>query len=111
MRKRSDRQAAVPVVTGAEPSQAEQLRSRQKRYLLMMGLRLVCLLAGAVAYSVKLVWLIPICVVGMVVLPWMAVLLANDRPPLKPSRFTPVDVAPPADRTIEGPGTGRVIDQ
>jgi urea transporter len=107
----SGRRAAVTVITGAEPSQLDQLHSRQKRYLLMMGLRLVCLLTAAVAYSLKIRWAIPICVVGMVILPWMAVLIANDRPPLKPSRFRRGSDAPAADRAIEAPPPARVIDQ
>ena len=111
MHKRSERHAAVTVITEAEPSQLDQLKSRQKRYLFMMGLRLVCLLTAAMAYSLKIRWAIPICVVGMVALPWMAVLVANDRPPLKPSRFRRLPAAPPADRAIEAPGPGRVIDQ
>ncbi|MDP9240324.1 MAG: DUF3099 domain-containing protein [Actinomycetota bacterium] len=110
MRKRSDRHEPVLVITGAEPSQADQLHSRQTRYLLMMGMRLVCLLTAAVAYSMKVTWVIPICIVGMVVLPWMAVLIANDRPPLKASRFRRMTVAPPDERAVEGP-PGRVIDQ
>ncbi|MEP6695630.1 MAG: DUF3099 domain-containing protein [Pseudonocardiales bacterium] len=110
MSKRSDRHEPVLVITGAEPSQAEQLHTRQTRYLVMMGLRLVCLLTAAVAYSLKVAWVIPICIVGMVVLPWMAVLIANDRPPRKASRLAHLTPAPPAERTIEGP-SGRVIDQ
>jgi hypothetical protein len=39
------------------------------------------------------------------------VLIANDRPPLKPSRFRRLKVPPPADRVIEAPQRGRVIDQ
>lgn len=111
MRKPSERREPVQVITGAEPSQAEQQRSRQTRYLLMMGLRLVCLLTAAVAYSLEVTWVIPICIVGMLVLPWMAVLIANDRPPLKPSRFRRMTVAPPDDRAVEGRQSGRVIDQ
>jgi len=111
VRKRSDRHEPVLVITGAEPSEADQLHSRQTRYLLMMGLRLVCLLTAAVAYSQRVTWLIPICIVGMVVLPWMAVLIANDRPPLKPSRFRRLQPGPPDERAIEGPQPGRIIDQ
>ncbi len=77
----------------------------------MMGLRLLCLLTGAVAYRLHVVWLIPVCVVGMVALPWMAVMIANDRPPLKRSRFREVHVDAPVDRAIEAAPEGRVIDQ
>ena len=51
----------------------------------MMGLRLSCLIAGAVVISLKPpllpLWL-TLCAAGMVVLPWMAVIIANDRLPM-----------------------------
>jgi hypothetical protein len=85
-----DRRASVkkqperPVlITNAARSQGEQLRSREIRYVSMMGLRVACLIAGAILISVKPpllpLWLI-LCAAGMVLLPWMAVLIANDRP-------------------------------
>ena len=72
------------LITNAERSQDDQLRSREIRYALMMGLRVVCLIAGALlAYARVPLWQLwsALCVVGMVLLPWMAVLIANDRPP------------------------------
>ena len=72
------------VITGAARSQSEQLRSREIRYVSMMGLRAACLILGAVLISIKppllALWLV-LCVAGMVFLPWAAVLIANDRPP------------------------------
>jgi hypothetical protein len=72
------------LITNAAQSPSEQLRSRQIRYVSMMGLRAVCLILGAVLISVKPpflpLWLI-LCAAGMVFLPWAAVLIANDRPP------------------------------
>jgi hypothetical protein len=71
------------LITDAARSQSEQLRSREVRYVTMMGLRVTCLIIGAVLISVKPpllpLWLI-LCAAGMVLLPWMAVLIANDRP-------------------------------
>jgi Protein of unknown function (DUF3099) len=72
------------LITDAERSQDEQLRSREIRYVVMMGFRALCLLAAAilVGTGAPLLWLwIPICLFGMVVVPWLAVILANDRPP------------------------------
>jgi hypothetical protein len=72
------------VITDAETSRDEQLRARQIRYASMMGLRVVCLITGAVlaVQRVPLWWLwLPLCIAGMVLLPWMAVLIANDRLP------------------------------
>lgn len=71
------------VITDAERSPEEQFRSRQIRYVTMMGLRAACLVAGAVLVSVHPpllgLWLV-LCALGMVLLPWFAVLIANDRP-------------------------------
>ncbi len=79
------------VITEAEPSPAAQLRSRQIKYTVMMGIRAVCLIVAAVIVSMDVpysaLW-VGICIAGMVALPWMAVLIANDRPPKKASRFT-----------------------
>jgi hypothetical protein len=71
------------LITDAARSQNEQFRSRQIRYVTMMGLRAACLIAGAILISANPpllpVWL-TLCAVGMIVLPWAAVLIANDRP-------------------------------
>jgi hypothetical protein len=71
------------LITDAARSQDEQFRSRQIRYVTMMGLRAACLIAGAILISARPpllgLWLI-LCAAGMVVLPWAAVLIANDRP-------------------------------
>ena len=71
------------VITSAEPSPSEERRSREIRYLLMMGVRALCLVAAAVLASVRppLMWLwLTMCGVGMVVLPWLAVIIANNGP-------------------------------
>lgn len=109
MRKPGERQPPVAVITAAEPSQSEQLRSRQRRYLIMMGTRVVCLIAAAVLYAQHIFWAVPVLIVAMVALPWMAVIIANDRPPLKPSRFRRLPTAPGPDRSLAGPPAGRAI--
>ena len=71
------------LITDAQRSQDDQFRSRQIRYVTMMGLRAVCLIAGAVLISARPPWLplwLILCAAGMVFLPWAAVLIANDRP-------------------------------
>lgn len=77
------RRARPVVITNAEQSQDDQLHYREVRYLLMMSVRAVCLVAAAVLAAVHapLLWLwIPICLFGMIAVPWLAVILANDRP-------------------------------
>jgi hypothetical protein len=72
------------LITNAARSQRDQIRSREIRYVTMMGLRAACLILGAILISVRPpllpVWLV-LCAAGMVFLPWAAVLIANDRPP------------------------------
>jgi hypothetical protein len=103
------------VITNARPSPGAELRSREIRYVLMMSVRALCLVAAAVLVSVHapLLWLwVPLCLVGMVIVPWLAVILANDGPPKSRYRVggklhqpepPPQPALPPADppRVIE----------
>ncbi len=87
-----NRQPDRPVlITNAARSQDEQLRSRQIRYMIMMGTRIGFLILGGILISAKVpllpLWLV-LCAVGMAVLPWLAVLLANDRPPKEQHRLS-----------------------
>jgi Protein of unknown function (DUF3099) len=79
------RSAPRPVViTDAERSQDDQLRAREIRYVIMMGLRLLCVLVAGILVGLRVPMLglwIPLCVAGGLLLPWLAVILANDRPP------------------------------
>lgn len=71
------------LITDAARSQDDQYRARQIRYATMMGVRTACLIVGTILVSVRppLLWLwLTLCGLGMVLLPWMAVLIANDRP-------------------------------
>lgn len=95
------------LITDAERSQDDQLRNRQIRYATMMGLRVVCLVVAAVLVGLRvpLLWLwLPLCVAGMVLLPWMAVLMANDRPPREKHRVSRIwhrrSEPDPAGRTL-----------
>jgi hypothetical protein len=79
------------LITDAERSPDDQLRSRQVRYIVMMSVRALCLVAAAVLVgsNAPLLWLwVPLCVVGMVLLPWLAVIIANDRPPKEKYRLS-----------------------
>ena len=110
------------LITDARPSQDDQLRSRQVRYLVMMSVRAACLIVGAilVGLDAPLLWLwLPVCAVGMVLIPWLAVLIANDRPVKDEHKFTnrfhrrpvPVAVEPPSRAALPAePAAGRTID-
>jgi uncharacterized membrane protein len=72
------------VITDAEQSPAEELRSRQTRYIVMMLIRAGCLVVAAVLTMMRVPMLglwAGLCLVGAVVLPWLAVVLANNRAP------------------------------
>lgn len=67
------RQAYQPIlITDASRSQGDQLNSRQRRYVLMMGIRVACIIVGAilVGANAPLLWLwLPLCALGMVLIP------------------------------------------
>lgn len=72
------------LITNASRSQAEQLRSRERRYVAMMLIRAVCVIVFAVLVGTRppLLWLwLVLTGVAAVVIPWLAVILANDGPP------------------------------
>lgn len=97
------------LITEAQPSLDDQYQARRRKYALMMGIRAVCLILAAVFYRVP--WALPILVVGAVALPWMAVLIANDRPPKKAVRLNRVPRHPAPDRALESPPErSRVIE-
>jgi Flp pilus assembly protein TadB len=97
------------LITEAEPSLGDQLKSRQRKYMLMMSTRLLCLVLAAVFYQTW--WLLAIFIAGAVVLPWMAVLIANDRPPKKAEKVNRYGGHPdPARAITSSTGDGRVIE-
>ncbi|MCW2533487.1 MAG: hypothetical protein JWP62_3057 [Blastococcus sp.] len=95
------------LITEALPSLAEQQAARKKRYALTMGIRAICLVLAAVFYHI--VWLMLILAVLGTVLPWVAVVMANDGPPKK--RVDPHRYTHRPDRELEDPArSARVID-
>ena len=65
---------AVPSITSApEPLAADQAR-RERKYLIQMGIRLVCIFGAILAQGSWLTWVLA---VGAIVLPNSAVLIAN----------------------------------
>ena len=105
---RRQRRPEPVLITEAEPSLAEQHAARKKRYAITMAVRGVCLVLAAVFYQV--VWLMALFAILGTVLPWIAVMQANDRPPKKRqpvNRYTP----PRPDRILENPSRStRIID-
>ena len=77
----SSRREDPVLITSAAPSYQDQLSARRRRYALMMSLRIPCIVL-AVLFA-KIWWLALVFILLSVPLPWMAVLIANDRPPRK----------------------------
>ena len=69
------------LITDAAVSYEDELATRKRRYALMMGLRVPFMILAAVFYEIP--WLAVTLLVLSIPLPWMAVLIANDRLPRK----------------------------
>jgi hypothetical protein len=98
------------LITRAATAYEEQHRRRVRKYLMLMSFRVPALILAAVAYGV---WHNGLISLGIIVLsiplPWMAVLIANDRPPRRaeePRRYQGqrrIPLFPTAERpAIEG---------
>lgn len=64
------------ITAAPEPLGADVAR-RQRRYLVQMGIRVVCFLLAILTWSRVPSWVSLVLVVAAVVLPYVAVLLAN----------------------------------
>ncbi|GAA1383368.1 hypothetical protein GCM10009613_12710 [Pseudonocardia kongjuensis] len=85
----SDQRREDPVlITDAQMSYDEELEVRKRRYKWTMGLRIPCMILAGVFYQIP--WLAVTLLAISVPLPWIAVLVANDRLPRKaekPNRY------------------------
>jgi Flp pilus assembly protein TadB len=103
------RTASAELITSAPERPDADYRRRRKRYTVMMGLRIVCLLGAVLTYSISL-WFALALIVGGAALPWCAVLIANDGPPRK--RRPPVPAAVPVvqARQLSGTDPERIVE-
>lgn len=70
------------LITRAAYSYEEQHRARVRKYLKIMFWRIPAFLAAAIAYGIWHNGLVSLAILAASIpLPWMAVLIANDRPP------------------------------
>ena len=109
-RKTLDRGAPDPaervyLVTSARPAHSAEMSGRLRRYLISMGVRVICL---ALAIFVLTGWLRLIGIAAAVILPWVAVVMANagpvddgDQPAFVEPGDVAIEAAPSA--SIEGP--------
>ena len=73
----SGRRPSVHVVTQAHRSLSEDITYRQRRYLLMMGIRAICFVIAVVLFVNHFGWLAAIPAVGAIFIPYFAVVFAN----------------------------------
>ncbi len=70
------------LITRAAPAYEVQHRERVRKYLTLMFWRIPALILAAVAYGIWENGLISLAIIAVSIpLPWIAVLIANDRPP------------------------------
>ncbi|MGH3432493.1 MAG: DUF3099 domain-containing protein [Thermocrispum sp.] len=74
------------LITAAAKSLDDQYAERKRKYMIMMGLRFPCLVLAGVFYHTW--WLALGFILLSVPLPWVAVLIANDRPPRKEEKVS-----------------------
>lgn len=98
------------LITDAETSFEDQHRARVRKYMMIMSIRIPALVFAALAYSVWANPWISLAIIGASIpLPWIAVLIANDRPPRsadEPRRYDhhgPTLPATDRQQAIEGP--------
>jgi Flp pilus assembly protein TadB len=104
-RSQSDQPA---LITSAPQHSGDEFERRRKKYAIMMGLRALCVIAAASTYRVSMVLALAFVVAGAV-LPWCAVLIANDRPP-KRQQARLGHVATPPERALPAGTDERVVD-
>lgn len=112
--KFSDRGSArdAPVlITAAQASYDEQHRARVKKYSILMAFRIPALVVAAVVYDATgLWWLSLLIVAASIPLPWMAVLIANDRPPRTSEEVNRYHYGDQPERTAIAPAQKNVIE-
>lgn len=79
---RRTRGDAPAVITTVPMNKDDEYDRRKKRYAIMMATRAVCVLLTALLYRVSVPLAVGFAIAGLV-LPWCAVIIANDRPPKK----------------------------
>ncbi|ATW47853.1 DUF3099 domain-containing protein [Streptomyces xantholiticus] len=96
-------------ITGARQSLADDVRGRQRRYVISMSVRTVSVILAAVLWNVERHVAVVALVLG-VLLPYISVVIANagrENAPSLPSTFVPAPVRPAIEAAAEqGPAEG-----
>jgi hypothetical protein len=98
------------LITSATLPRQEEIRRRQRRYVVSMLFRALCFVLAVVVFDGLARF---VAVVVAVILPWVAVIVANGGPPPEKSRPSLLaeraPAAEPAPRPVE-PGRHPVVD-
>jgi hypothetical protein len=111
------RRPQVQLVTQAQPPLSADIAARQRRYLIMMGIRVGCFVLTIALFAAGAGWFAAIPAVGAIAIPYFAVVIANggrelastrgfrEYRPRLPDRYSPPDHGWPAGTPPQG-GTG-----
>ena len=101
---RSRRETAY-LVTEARKPRSEDIAYRERRYLIMMGVRVACFVLTIVVFASGGGWFAAIPAVGAIVIPYIAVVFANGgREPTSTRGFRAYE--PKLPERYSGPGQG-----
>ena len=108
------RRPGAHLVTEAQRSKSADISYRERRYLIMMAIRVVCFVAAVVVFAKGGGWLTAIPSVGAIAIPYFAVVFANGgREPSSTKGFRayepnlPTVYRPPGDSPEGGTGGGQ----
>jgi hypothetical protein len=112
------RREQAHLVTEARTGLSADIAYRQRRYLIMMGIRTVCFITAVLMFLNHLGWLTAIPIVGALIIPYFAVIFANagrepntsrgfrQYEPNLPAVYVPPGSPPP--EPPQGPGSTHV---
>ncbi len=107
MRRTHPPEAAL--ITTANESGDGEFDRRRKKYAIMMFVRALCVIGAATTYRVSLALALAFVVAGMV-LPWCAVIIANDGPARKRVKKPDHRHDLRAERALSAGDDGRTVD-
>ena len=109
---RSARHDHAYLVTEARQSRSAEISQRERRYLVMMGVRVVCFVITVVMFLNHAGWFTVIPAAGAIAIPYFAVVIANSRGATSATGFRPYRpnlperYAPPGDKYDQSPSDG-----
>jgi hypothetical protein len=77
MVRRRVRRPGAHLVTEAQRSKSADIRYRERRYLIMMAIRVVCFVIAVIVFARGGGWLTAIPAIGAIAIPYFAVVFAN----------------------------------